>query len=391
MKKHLLFVIDTLLCGGSEKSLLSLLSVLDYSKYEVDLQLFYRGGELEALLPSQVNILPLPLFCEYELRPLFSREALKHPLFALDRIKKAVISKLFRDKIHGSQLYWRSCKGVIPAASKAYDAAIAYSQGIPTGYVAQKVSASKKLAWVNLNYKNHGYKKEWDLPHYNQFNSIVCVSDLNKQAFLEVFPQFEDKISRIDDMVNPEIVLKMAELEPAPFAKDSDLVNIVTVGRLRDYKGYDIAAEACKILIDRGFKLRWYVIGEGQQRAEIQRDIVAKQLESSFMLLGSLANPYPHLKAADIYVQTSKTEGYGIAIAEARLLNLPIVSTDFEAVHYQLRDGENGLIGRMDGESIADCIQLLITQPQLAQQMILALKAEKKGNVEEIEKFYRLI
>ena len=60
MKKKLLFVTGNLVAGGAEKSLISLLSSLDYSRVEVDLLLFDRRGLFLPLVPSQVNLLPVP-------------------------------------------------------------------------------------------------------------------------------------------------------------------------------------------------------------------------------------------------------------------------------------------------------------------------------------------
>ena len=109
------------------------------------------------------------------------------------------------------------------------------------------------------------------------------------------------------------------------------------------------------------------------------------------MLLGTRANPYPYIKCSDIYVQTSKLEGYGLDMAEARMLNTTVVTTLFDAVYAQMGEGENGLVVDMTSEAVADGIERLIKDKELYEHIVEYQKQEKKGNYEEIDKFYTLI
>ena len=168
-------------------------------------------------------------------------------------------------------------------------------------------------------------------------------------------------------------------------------LKLLTIGRLDHQKGYDIALEACRILKERGIKFTWYVLGKGSLYDEIMQTIKAYHLEEEFVLLGITANPYPIIEQCDIYVQTSKFEGYGLAIAEARMLNKPVVTTCFDAVYNQMIQEKNGLVTDMNGASIADGIERLIQHPNLKSEIIEYLKKEKKGNVQEIKRFYDLI
>lgn len=97
------------------------------------------------------------------------------------------------------------------------------------------------------------------------------------------------------------------------------------------------------------------------------------------------------MKAADIYVQTSKFEGYCLTLAEARMLNIPCVTTNFDVVYAQMIDGDNGLVVEMNAEAVADGIIRLATDQELYQHIKRFQEREKKGNVEEIEKFYALV
>ena len=123
----------------------------------------------------------------------------------------------------------------------------------------------------------------------------------------------------------------------------------------------------------------------------IEADIAAYGIADCFTLLGAKPNPYPYMKSADIYVQTSRFEGYCLTLAEARMLNVPCVTTEFDVVYAQMINGENGLVVPMTPESVAEAITRLSTNPALYQHIQSYLKHEKKGNVEEIKKFYELV
>ena len=140
-----------------------------------------------------------------------------------------------------------------------------------------------------------------------------------------------------------------------------------------------------------GIQFLCYALGRGPLEEELRKDILSKKIEDYFVLLGTRANPYPYIKCSDIYVQTSKLEGYGLAMAEARMLNTPVVTTRFDAVYAQMGEGENGLVVDMTSEAVADGIERLIKDKELYEHIVEYQKQEKKGNYEEIDKFYTLI
>lgn len=395
MKKHLLFVIDSLHCAGAEKSLVTLLGLLDYSNYNVDLILFGHGGELEQLVPDEVNILPpfkYTQFAKSRLSEVFI-ESFKEGSFQMLYARLNYSVKIHRKKYRNSQkarLYWQSVSRVIEKNPQTYDVAISYAQGVPTFYVAEKVNASKKFGWVNVSYRLDEKEKEFQKKFYDQINEIVTVSDSTKEVLLESFPKYKDKIKVIHDINNPLLISDMSGIG-SNYEDLFDGIRIVTIGRLANQKGYDIALEACKKLKEQGVNFRWYALGKGPLEKEIKVYIEKHDLSEHFILLGVKSNPYPFIKNADMYVQTSKFEGFGIAIAEARMLNVPVVTTRFDAVYSQMVDGKNGLVVDMNSAAVCDGIMALINDDELRQSIVSYLENEKKGNVEEIEKFYQLI
>lgn len=395
MKKKILFVIDSLHCAGAEKSLITLLSLIDYSRYEVDLQLFGYGGALERLLPKEVKLLkPLKYteFCELSIKSAF-RDSIKrfNTKMISARLKFTVaIRKEKYSNAQKARIFWQKVSDVIEDNEKEYDIAISYAQGVPTFYVADKVKARKKYAWVNVSYRLKSDDRIFQNKYYEIYDNIIAVSDSTKDVFIETFPEFYDKVKIIYDINDSKFITKMSEIGES-YEDNFSGLRLLTVGRLANQKGYDIALEACKILKDKGINFRWYSLGIGPLKSEIEEYIRKNNLEEHFILLGVRANPYSYIKDCDIYVQTSKFEGFGLAIAEARMLNKPVVTTRFDAVYNQMIDRQNGLVVDMDAQGVANGILELINNKQLNDSIIEYLKSEKKGNIEELEKVYELI
>ena len=393
--KKILFVIDSLHCAGAEKSLTTLLSLLDYSKYDVDLQLFGYGGALEELVPKEVNMLKPMEYIKFSSLSMKSAliKSLKNMDFKMfnSRLKYSLeIRRKNYSHAQKARIYWQKVSNVIENNKKEYDIAISYAQGVPTFYVAEKVCAKKKYAWVNVSYKLEEKDKMFQEKFYDIYNKIIAVSDSAKDVFLETFPKYNDKVEIIYDINDANFIKKMAQ-QGQSYSDRYDGIRILTIGRLANQKGYDIALEACKLLKEKGINFKWYSLGIGPLKEEIEKNIQENNLENYFKLLGVKANPYPFINDCDIYVQTSKFEGFGLAIAEARMLNKPIVTTRFDAVFNQMIDGKNGLVVDINAEAVASGILRIIEDKKLTNRIVQYLKSEKKGNIEELDKFYNLI
>lgn len=393
MKKKILFVIDSLACAGAEKSLLTLLSVLDYNRFEVDLQLFKYGCMLEQFIPQQVNVLP-----SFEYSEFLDRSLVKQ-LLSFDfkknfaRWRYSVLLRCNRNAVHAdkAKFYWEACKNVLPKHQKKYDVAVAYGQDLPTFYVADNVDAYAKFAWVNCIFNLSEANIKYQSQFYEKMNNIVSVSDAAYEKMKESFPEFTHKMRIIRDMINADFIKQMATLETNT-GIDKSVPSLLTVARLnKPQKGYDIALEACKILKDRGVQFKWYAIGEGPYKAEMQEYIKLNDLQDVFVFLGTTPNPYPYYKECTLYVQTSRYEGYGLSIAEARILNRPVVTTEFPAVYFQMVPNKNGIVVPQNPKEVADAIESLLCNKELYAAIETYLKQEKKGNVEELEKFYEMI
>lgn len=390
MKEKLLFVIESLGAAGAERSLVSLLSALDYARFDVDLQLFRYGGELERFLPKEVNLMPPFDYTS------FTEKSIIEQLRSLD-FKKCFARARFSISIRFgknrsadyARKYWRAICACIPPREEHYSAAIAYSQGVPTFYVANKVQADKKIAWVNAIYRLSARNEVFQHDFYSCFQQIICVSEPGKKAFVQLFPDQEKKVSVIRDRIDPELIRQLAEERQELITTGSPV--LLTVARFAAVKGYDILLEACRILRDRGIEFRWYAIGRGPLRQEMEKYIQENKLQSHFLFLGTFANPYPFFKAATIYVQTSRNEGFGLSIAEARVLGIPVVTTEFDAVWQQMVQGKNGLVVPQNPVAVADAVERLLKDKELYDSIVTFLEQEKNDCPDTMEDFYRLL
>lgn len=381
--------------GGGERSLLTLLQLMDYDKYDVDLMLFNPSGLFMDMIPKCVNIKPFGK--EYDRFTLPFKESLKSYMLkgsfkgAYNRFKysKTVNGKggstLYRD-----QLAWKYMRCAFENTLPEYDVAIGYLEGKPNFFVADCVKAKIKIGYVHNDYNKLKMDRELDGKFFEKMNIIVSVSEKCCDVLKEVFSEHADKVRMIENITSPVVLKSMSEGDVTEY-KNKPGKTLLTIGRLSQQKGYDIAVDAAEILAKNGVDFKWFAIGKGELQAQIEQKIKEKNLEDKFVLLGERANPYPYIAGCDIYVQPSYFEGKSIAIDEAKCFAKPIVATKFTTVLDQLADGETAVLAEIDAASVAEKIMQLISDKELCEALSENLKKEKLGNEEEIEKFYEML
>ena len=392
MKKKLLFVIPNLEVGGAEKSLVNLLNELDYDKYEVDLFLMSKTGIFLEQLPKEVNVLPESLyFKKFSIR--FYKSLwwfLTHFKFSLVfyKILFTLSNRLTKNVVLSEQKNWRYLKHFFPVLSKEYDVSIGYLEKNANYIAVDSVKAKKYIGYIHNDYTAMGLYKKYDLPYFKKMNYVISVSENCVFCLEKEFPEFPEKFKLIYNVSSSKVIEKLSETK---IEEDLKLPYIVSIGRLTKQKSFDLAIKACKILINRGLTINWYVIGTGELKEELEEQIKEHELEQYFFLLGIRKNPYPYVKNAMIYCQTSVFEGKSIAIDEAKILNKPIVITNFPTAKDQIQHLENGYICEINLEAIADAVELLIKDEKLREKFTENLSKEDFGIEKELEKFYKLI
>lgn len=394
MKKNILFIIPGLGAGGGEKSLINLLTQIDFNKYNVDLFLLNHEGLFMDFIPKEVNVLDIKenlMIFNKDLKESILKYLSKGKIsLAYNRLMFCLVNRFNKNVGIAEQYSFKYLRKAIGAIDKKYDVAIGYLEKTSNYICIDCVQADKKIGWIHTDYSKLNLDKNFDKKYFEKCNYIITVSEECKNSLINNFNKLEDKIKIIKNIVSPTIINKMAQ-ENVDICIDKKEPIIVSVGRLSYEKGFDIAVKACNILVDNGLKVKWYLVGEGNERNKLEKLITEKKLEDNFILLGAQSNPYKYINMADIYVQPSRFEGKSIAMDEAKILCKPIVATNFTTVRDQINDRVDGIITEMNEESLAKGITLLINDNKLHSNIINNLSKINFGTEDEINKLYKII
>ncbi|MES5939887.1 MULTISPECIES: glycosyltransferase [unclassified Bacillus cereus group] len=389
--KRVLFMVSSMNIGGVEKSLLSLLSVIPKEQYDVTvLMLEKRGGFLKQL-PSWVKIEEVTWFENIKPKIMQPTKKTINEYFENTRYIKGlnflltyVVSKKLKDRY----IFYKEIFKDIPHNKNKYDIAIAY-QG-PTEiidyYIVNRVASEKKISWIHFDVFQHQINTKLYEKLYDQLDNIYVVSKEAQKHLIEKFPKVESKTSVFLNIVLPDLINEMAK-EKVEFDNGYKGIKIVTVGRLSKEKGQDLAIKVLSMLRKEGYEVRWYCIGEGEDREYYETLICKYNLKQDFLLLGSTINPYPYVNQSDIYVQTSRHEGYCLTLAEAKCLKRPIVTTNFTGAYEQIKDGYNGFVAECNEESLYNKIKYLLDQQRVREEVKTNLLEEEFNNLEKVNSF----
>lgn len=347
---RILFVIDSFRMGGAEKSLATLLGLLPVKEMEIEVMRMAEGGELQPLLSREVKLSRVPLH---------SRGILGRLRFNASRAAMHLWRRFIGTKSHPNDFFWRFMRHSVPPLEQEYDIAVAYQQGVPTAYVATRIKARRKIAWVNADVGSAGYDAATNLRYYREMDHIVTVSDTLRTLFLNQHPSLDEKrVTVINDIIDPKSIRALSlAYDPYPAGRDGSL-RLLTVARMERIKGLDIAIEAARLLRDAGVRFHWHILGDGREHANLRTLVTRYSLDGCVTLHGTVTNPYPWMRGCDIYIQPSRHEGYGIAIVEAMTLCRPVITTDFPVAHDRI-DGTDGVIAPTSPEGIADAVTAL--------------------------------
>ncbi|MED1511401.1 glycosyltransferase [Bacillus proteolyticus] len=383
--------------GGVERSLISMLEGFDYKKYAVDLMLYRHQGDFMELVCNKVNLLEeIPQYTTFRKS---IGETLKDKEYGIGFSR--ILSKIntrFAGKAKGivetgyyqMQLMWKYAIPFLPKLDKEYDVAISYLW--PHYFVADKVKAKKKIAWIHTDYSTIETDIEMDLKVWNKFDCIVAVSEACKNAFLKKYSALKNKVIVMENITSPQFIRDMANEEiDTPMLLDNRF-KVITVARLSHAKGIDNAVRALRILKDKGYEnIAWYVVGYGGDETMIKNLIRDLKLENSFVLLGKQINPYPYIKEADLYVQPSRYEGKAVTVGEAQILAKPVLITNYTTANSQVKNGVDGYITELSVEGIADGIEKLYKDATVRKQLANNCSNTDYSNKYELNKLYEVI
>lgn len=368
--KKILFYINNLGGGGAEKVLCDIVASLDKKNYDITVMSKYDDGTYVDSIKQLVKY-----------RPLFKKVRPGGNLFKklFNIIYTNVREHIF--KFYPKLLYHLYIK-------QKFDIEIAFLEGYSTKVISGSNNKnSKKITWVHADLKQNHWTKECyrsfqeEVKCYKKFNTIVCVSESVAENFKEFYAIKQNVIVK-HNPVNKLDILSKAN-EAIDFDKEQATLTLVTVGRLVYQKGYDRLLKVCKILKDEGFNFNLWIVGEGEQRNLLEKYISENDMEDTVELLGFQSNPYKYIRHADLFVCSSRTEGFSLVVVEAMIIGVPIISTKCAGPNELLDYGEYGMLVGNDEDSLYNGIKNVLLNRAVIKRY--ETKAKRKGEYFSIE------
>lgn len=373
--------------------MLGLLDTIDYSKYAVDLFLLSHSGEFMPLINEHVNLLPENSSYKALTQPISTNLRNGNIGIAFARCYARMRSALSRGALHFphnyKQYFHKLSMPYLPNIPGEYDLAISFND--PHYIIGEKVNAKDKLAWFHtdasrIQFCDNIEKEMWGMSDY-----AVNVSENCKAAFDKAHPYLSRFHSLLIENILPkELICKQAEESQNDIPSKGSLA-LLSVGRFCDAKNFDNVPDICRRLVADGFDVKWYLIGYGGDEPLIRQKIDEAGMQERVIILGKKDNPYPYMRACDLYVQPSRYEGKAVTVREAQMLGKPVVITSYTTSGSQLEDGVDGMIVPMDNAGCAAGIAALLRDPARMQQLSENCAKRDYTNSAEVEKIYTLM
>lgn len=400
MQKKILFVINTMGQAGAETALLELLKFLDNPDYDISLYVIMGQGEMVRRLPPYVRLRNrrfdehsvLSRQGKWGMMKTVCRAFFKNgeQIKKIRNIRNSFLSMNKSGRRQTDKLLWRMLSDGSERFEEKFDLAVAWLEGASAYYVADHVKADRKCAFIHIDYESAGYTREMDMGCWDAFDRIFMVSREVKEHFLAVYPEYAQKAGIFHNLVDQDGIRRRSA-DRGGFTDGYEGRRLLTVGRLNFQKAYDIAIDAMKLLKDGGCRVRWYVLGEGDQRKELEKKIAALGLKDDFVLLGAVDNPYPYYIQADIYVHATRFEGKSIAIQEAQTLGCAVIASDCNGNREQIEHGVDGLLCQLTPESIAESIRALLRDEERRKALGLAAGRKNMAQEQELQELLALL
>lgn len=352
-KQKILFLIPTLMNGGAERVLVNLVNHLNHEQFDISVKTLMNEGRY-------INQLAEYIHYSYVFKRLYRGTRLLFNLFSPSFLYKKIIGD-------------------------DYDIVVSYLEG-PTARIVSggKNPKVKKVCWIHIELND---KKTFSLGFrsfseaqtlYKKFDKIICVSETVRKIFMDVSRVDKDAIV-LYNTNNTSDILQKANEDVDDVYFDPKFINICSVAKIEFSKGYDRLLNIHKDLINLGIKHRIYIIGEGSERIHLENLAKKYNLQNSFIFLGYRENPYKYMNCCDIYVCSSRREGFSTAVTEALILGIPVVSTNcsgaYELLGYK---NEYGIVTENDEKSLMEGLLQLLQNKDLIKKY--AKTAKERGS-----------
>lgn len=334
----ILFFIPNLAHGGAERVLVNLVNHMDYDQFDVTVQTMFDVGIYKNKLNKKVRYIGgFPWY--------FKGNTIIYKLFSPSKLYKMYIKE-------------------------KYDVIVSYLEGPSARVISGCTDPNIKLiTWIHIEFENKEYATHVfrDMNEavkcYKRFNRIICVSETVKESFNQMF-KVDVPVDVYYNTVETEIIRKWAEEPVKDIEFKSDELNIISVAKLMKSKGYDRLVNIQKRLKNDGFQTHVYIVGKGEELAALEKLIKENELEDCWTFIGFRDNPYKYVKKADLYVCSSRKEGFSTAVTEALIVGTPVVSTNCSGAKELLGyNDEYGIVTDNNEDALYKGIKKMLSEP----------------------------
>lgn len=379
--KKIIIAANSMNIGGTEKALIGMLRYIDYIKYDVTLLLSSLEGELIYELPKEVKVI------KYTEENINFKNCLKSKSISktFNYIYNAIKIKITKNEYKK----YKYSNRLLPKIKEEYDLAISYymPRSRQVVYVIDNINAKYKYSWMHCDPLRMGDELKQFEDIYCKYDKVFGVSNQVTENTIKLFPKLKGKVETFYNILDKGRYNILAQQNKG-FIDEFDGKRILTVGRLSPEKQQDMIIPIMKSLLEEGYNIRWYCIGDGVLRNKLEEEIRENNLEDRIILLGSKKNPYPYFNECDIYVQLSRHEGYCLTLAEARCFNKSIVTTNFSGANEQIINGITGLVVENNEGKVLQGIKKVLDDYNLSNTFRKNLSKDEYSTINEMKKLY---
>ncbi|MGN1157489.1 MAG: glycosyltransferase [Agathobacter sp.] len=322
----ILFLIHDLGQGGAEKVLVNLVNNMDQSKFDISVLALFGGGVNEQFLSPNIKY-----------RTIFSRTVPGNSHF---------MKLLSPEKLH--EMYVKD----------HFDIEISFLEGPSARIVSGCQDKETKLvSWVHVEQRNKektskAFRNIREMQDcYMRFDQTVCVSETVKQDFCSIVPVKNAIV--LYNTIESKKICKLCDEKIEGISFPDKEIKLCGVGTIKKSKGFDRLLRIHLRLIQEGYSIHTYILGEGPEKKSLEEFVVIHEISDSVTFLGYQINPYKYLKKCDLFVCTSYAEGFSTAATESLIVGTPVCTVEVSGMKEMLgENNEYGVIVPNDEESL---------------------------------------
>lgn len=375
MKKKILFVNDEMTMGGVARILNTFLNKIDRERYDIDVLVLHKRGELLSEIPSGINVIGGTSFFNTVDIPL--KNCKLNNIFSKLRLIFYMKTGLIRNKIIKER------KKIL---TKHYDIEFSAKEGFCTIFTGYGDS-DKKVNWVQVDYKESNYSSNHmklvkdALSHIDM--NIAC-SDKVMNSYKELFGV--EQICVVNNLMDDQRIYNLS-LEPKTIVPVKDKINLICVARFHHQKGLDR-------LIKAYAKVKKYyhlvIIGDGELKEELYELAKERDVFEDIEWLGMRANPYADIRASELFVLPSLYEGYPTITVESLISDTPILALEVAGIREQIIKPEYGWVIENSEEALVEKLLELKNQKELLKEYKDKLNGYKYDNDSILNRYYEI-